>query len=156
MEGIIIREATMEDLAVLLQMEQYLIEAERPFDPTIRDNPVTYYNLSDMLKSDDYYVLVAEYEGIVVSSGYAVAKSARPYLDHKNYAYLGFMYTVPEFRGRGINRQLVNRLKTWAGENRLKEVRLTVYEENAPAIRAYEKTGFKKHLIEMRVEVRPN
>ncbi|MGB5500466.1 MAG: GNAT family N-acetyltransferase, partial [Maribacter sp.] len=32
------------------------------------------------------------------------------------------------------------------------EIRLTVYDENHAAIRAYEKVGFKKHIIEMRLQ----
>lgn len=152
MAQINIREANMGDLNQLLQLEQRLIKAERPFDPTIEKDPVTYYNLEAMLKDEGYYVLVAESENVIVSSGYATTKSARPYLDHSVYAYLGFMYTLQEFRGRGINQRIVKRLVAWAHAKGLKEIRLTVYEENLPAIRAYEKSGFYKHLIEMRIK----
>ena len=155
MDQIIIRKAHIGDLEELLQMEQGIIEAERPFDPTIRQPPVVYYNLKDMLEDDAYYVLVATAEGRIVSSGYATTKPARPYLDHTHYAYLGFMYTLPEYRGKGINGRIIEELRMWAREQGLNEIRLTVYPENLPAIRAYEKVGFVKHLIEMRIEDRP-
>ena len=155
MDQIIIRKAHIGDLEELLQMEQGIIEAERPFDPTIRQPPVVYYDLKDMLEDDAYYVLVATAEGRIVSSGYATTKPARPYLDHTHYAYLGFMYTLPEYRGKGINGRIIEELRMWARENGLNEIRLTVYPENLPAIRAYEKVGFVKHLIEMRIEDRP-
>ena len=154
MDDILIREATIKDLEPLLEMEQGLISAEKPFDPTIRQPPVVYYDLKSMLQKEAYYVVVAEKDDQIVSSGYATVKPARPYLDHKEYAYLGFMFTLPEYRGRGINSRIVEVLKKWARSKGLFEVRLTVYPENQPAIRAYEKAGFVKHLIEMRIEDR--
>jgi len=154
MEGLIIRDALLEDLSVLKAFEQELIKAERPFDPTIRPDPVSYYDLGEYIKSDKVKVVVAELGGKLVSSGYAYAKQARPYLDHDQYAYLGFMYTQPEFRGRGINQKIVEVLMDWAKKNNLKEVRLTVYDENLPAIKAYEKVGFKGHINEMRLRLK--
>ena len=151
MKGIIIREAKSEDVPVLKEMEQGVIRAERPYDPTIRPDPVTYYDLDEMVASDDYYLVVAEKEGRILSSGYAAVRQARPYLDHRQYALLGFMFTLPNYRGQGINGRIIGELKKWAKTRGLKEIRLTVYVDNDPAIKAYEKQGFKKHLIEMRL-----
>lgn len=152
MDEILIRMATPDDLEQLLQMEQGLIEAERPYDPTIRQPPLVYYDLKEILEDKTYYVIVAEINGRIVSSGYATARPARPYLDHVHYAHLGFMYTLPEYRGRGINGRIIEELRVWAADQGLREVRLTVYPENTPAVRAYEKLGFVPHLIEMRIE----
>lgn len=148
----IIRRATLEDLNVLLKFEQEIIKAERPYDPTIREDPVNYYDLRKMVLNGDACVVVASTNGKLVASGYAVPKRARHYLDHEYYAYLGFMYTDPNFRGMGINAKIVEELKKWSEQNGLSEIRLTVYSDNVPAIKAYEKVGFKKHLIEMRIE----
>ena len=154
MEGLIIRDAQLKDLPVLKAFEQELIKVERPFDPTIRPDPVSYYDLEEYVKSERVKVVVAEVDKSIVSSGYAYAKQARTYLDHEQYAYLGFMYTKPEFRGKGINQKIVENLMDWAQKNQLKEVRLTVYNDNVPAIRAYEKAGFKNHINEMRVRLK--
>ncbi len=151
MENIILRPATIQDLEVLLGFEQELILAERPFDETIKPDPVSYYDLREYILRDDVAVVVAESDGRIISSGYALSKKARPYLDHAEYAYLGFMYTVPEFRGKGVNARIVAFLKNWASSRGLREIRLTVYYDNLPAIRAYEKVGFRSHLVEMRV-----
>lgn len=151
MKNFLIRQAVESDLKTLLQFEQALIEAERPFDPTIRKGSLHYYDLKEFIVNKDAEVLVAVVDGQIVSSGYGIAKAARPYLDHKEYAYLGFMYTLPEYRGQGINGKIIETLTTWARGRGLEEVRLTVYDDNAPAIAAYEKVGFKKHIIEMRI-----
>jgi len=151
MDDIRIREATLDDLETLLTFEKELIKAERPFDECIREDPVRYYDLRALIEDNQVAVIVAEHEGKILSSGYAHSKNARAYLDHNKYAYLGFMYTIPEFRGKGINLMIIESLTVWALSRGLSELRLTVYEENGPAIRAYEKAGFKKHIIEMRL-----
>ena len=151
-DEITVRNATLDDLHVLLKFEQGIITAERPFDVTIKEDPVSYYDLEQMVQDDDSCVIVAEVDGKVVSSGYAISKPARHYLNHENYAYLGFMYTEPAYRGLGINALIVDELKKWSKKRGFTEIRLTVYSDNLPAIKAYEKVGFKKHIIEMRLE----
>lgn len=147
-----IRKATPGDLPVLLAFEQGVIRAERPMDPTLRKGPLNYYDLRALIQDPDARVTVAETQGRVVASGFGLVKGARHYLDHDRYAYLGFMYTDPGFRGRGINALILEDLKEWARAKGLGEIRLTVYADNLPAIRAYEKAGFKKHILEMRLE----
>ena len=153
MENVILRDARLEDLKTLKEFEQEIIRAERLFDPTIRPNPVSYYNLEAYIKSQDVKVVVAEKDGLLVASGYALIKKARHYLDHNTYAFLGFMYTIPEVRGQGINAKIVAVLTQWAKKQGLEEVRLTVYQDNTPAIKAYEKSGFKSHINEMRLRL---
>ncbi|WP_298794743.1 GNAT family N-acetyltransferase [uncultured Allomuricauda sp.] len=148
----ILREATQADLPVLLHFEQELIKAERPFDSTIKEDPVSYYDIAQMIPDENSYVVVVEHDKKIVASGYAQLRRARHYLDHEYYSYLGFMFTLPEFRGKGLNSKIIKALKNWSDEKGLKEMRLTVYDENVPAIKAYEKVGFKKHIIEMRLE----
>lgn len=154
MENLSVREATLNDLSILKEFEQEIIKAERPFDPTIRLTPVSYYSLEEMIVNDESCVVVAEVDDEIVGSGSARIKRARHYLDHQEYAYLGFMFTKPEFRGKGINKQIIDLLFKWAEKQGLTEVRLTVYQDNLAAIRAYEKTGFKSHLNEMRLRLK--
>ncbi|NNJ89902.1 MAG: GNAT family N-acetyltransferase [Eudoraea sp.] len=151
MKNFLIREAVKSDLPTLLQFEQALIEAERPFDHTIRNGPLHYYDLKELIANKEVKLVVAVVDEQIVSSGFGIAKTARSYLDHEQYAYLGFMYTLPGYRGKGINGKIVEVLRNWAKSEGLLEVRLTVYQENTPAIAAYEKVGFKKHIIEMRI-----
>lgn len=151
MEEFLVRVATNEDLKTLLKFEQGVILAERPFDPTLDDDPITYYDLEELILSEDAQVVVVTYCTKIVASGYALKKKARPYLNHEFYSYLGFMYTHPDYRGKGLNALIIEELKIWSKKNGLNEIRLTVYDENMPAIKAYEKIGFRKHIIEMRL-----
>lgn len=153
-QKISIREAIQNDLPVLLQYEQEVVKAERPFDPTIRNSDVTYYDIDALMSNPRAIVLVACDGEKIVATGYALEKPARLYLDHETFAYLGFMYTNPDYRGKGINGKIVSRLKEWASSVGLIEIRLHVYSENEPAIRAYEKVGFKNHMVEMRLHTK--
>jgi len=152
MNEITIRAAKINDLPILLEFEQGVITAERPFDPTLAEDPINYYDLKELITGEDSSVVVAEIDGEVIASGYALIKTARPYLDHEKYSYLGFMYTRPQNRGKGVNGKILEALKQWSVSKGLNEIRLTVYDDNLGAIKAYEKAGFKKHIIEMRLE----
>ncbi|HEA21954.1 hypothetical protein LCGC14_0947630 [marine sediment metagenome] len=146
------RSASLDDLEMLLQFEQGVIEAERPFDPTIRKGHIHYYDLSRLILDVDSEVIVITYSNEIIASGYATIRDARPYLDHEVYSYLGFMYTRPDHRGKGVNKMVIDALRKWSENKGITEIRLTVYEENRGAIQAYEKVGFEKHIIEMRLK----
>jgi GNAT superfamily N-acetyltransferase len=61
------------------------------------------------------------------------------------------MYTDEKHRGKGVNAKIINSLKDWCRSKDISELRLDVYNDNNPAIKAYEKVGFKKYLINMRM-----
>ena len=144
------RTATLADLPTLLEFEQGIIAAERPYDPTIADDPVHYYDLDKLIRSPDAEVVVAELDGQIVGSGYVRIDPAEPFLRHRHHGYLGFMYVRPEHRGRGINQRVIDALEQWAKARGLTELRLEVFLHNRSAVRAYKRAGFLEHLLEMR------
>jgi GNAT superfamily N-acetyltransferase len=152
MNQIKIRTATVADLPVLLQFEQGVIAAERPFDATLKEGHINYYDIEAMILADDSEVIIAVSEDEIVGSAYAKIKTAQPYLNHEKYVYLGFMFTKPEYRRQGINQMIIKKLSEWTISRGLKEIRLDVYNENSAALRAYEKAGFKRHMITMRMD----
>ena len=150
MDEIIIRPATFADMDTLLRFEQGVITAERPFDSTLKDEHINYYDLVGMIERPDIELLVAELNGELIGSGYARIEEAKVYLKHPKHAYLGFMYVDPAHRGKGVNQKIITALKKWATERNINELRLQVYYDNLPAIKAYEKVGFSKLMIKMR------
>lgn len=153
MNTITIRKAHRNDLEKLFEFEQGIITAERPFDPTLKEEKIHYYDIEKMISAPHIEVLVAEVDLELIGSGYARIETAKPYLNHLNYAYLGFMYTDPNHRGKGVNAKIIEALKEWCNLQNVFELRLDVYNDNTSAIKAYEKAGFKKHLINMRMIV---
>lgn len=148
-ENIIFRTAILDDLPVLLDFEQAIIDAERPFCPPMQQDTFHYYDLSQKIKAPDVEVLVVEVDGQLVASGYIEIRDARHYHDHDKVGYLGFMYVVPEWRGKGLNQQLMDKLIVWGQEHGVEDFMLTVFSSNKAAIRAYEKSGFQPLLTEM-------
>ena len=151
MEKISIRKATPSDLDTLRVFEQGVITAERPFDPTLKEGHINYYDLEFMLDAPHIELIVAEINQQLVGSGYARIETADHFLQHRRHAYLGFMYVEPKHRGKGINKLIVEALKDWSLSQNVTELRLEVYYNNIPALNAYEKVGFIKHMIEMRM-----
>ena len=150
MAKIIVRKAISLDLPVLLEFEQGIITAERPFDNTLKDGEIHYYDIAAMIIADDVEVLVAELNNELIGSGYARIETSKVYLKHPKHAYLGFMYVKPEHRGKGVNKMILDGLTLWSKQQEITELRLDVYDENEPAVKAYEKAGFSKHLDLMR------
>jgi GNAT superfamily N-acetyltransferase len=146
-----IRQATPGDLAALLQFQQGVVEAERAFDPTLKDGSIHYYDIAALIASPDVHFLVAECGSDLVGCGFARIEAAKQYLKHPVHAYLGLMYVNPTHRGQSVNGNIIDALKTWCRARQIGELRLEVYSGNRAAIRAYQKQGFAEHMLEMRL-----
>jgi GNAT superfamily N-acetyltransferase len=150
MKSIIIRKASLNDLETLLRFEQGVISAEGQFDPTLKTDHTHYYDIVEMITAPHIELLVAESGDGIIGCGYARIETSKHYLQHKQHAYLGFMYVEPAHRGKGINKVIIEALARWTISQGVTEMRLEVYYHNEAAIKAYEKTGFNRHMIEMR------
>ncbi|MDH7445096.1 GNAT family N-acetyltransferase [Aquimarina sp. 2201CG14-23] len=151
----IIRAATIEDLPILLDFEQKIIEAERPMDPTLKTNEkISYYDLGEYIKADHTEVVVAEVNQEIVGSGYGQIRDRKEYFTQEKLGYIGFMYVKETHRGQGVSQQIIQYLSDWFSTRNIEEIQLDVYDQNPRAIRAYEKAGFEKYLIRMRINVK--
>ncbi|WP_340678995.1 GNAT family N-acetyltransferase [Paraglaciecola sp.] len=155
MKNVIIRRALIEERAVLLKLEQHVITAERPFNSAIKPNNAVYYDL-DSLYDDTAILLVAELAGQIVGTGYGQIRDSKASLKHSKHAYLGFMFVVAEFRGLGINKLIMENLISWSKEQKVFDIYLDVYDANHAAIKAYEKVGFTKSKVEMKINLENN
>jgi ribosomal protein S18 acetylase RimI-like enzyme len=151
MNTITIRKATLADLPVLKNFEQGVIQAERPFDHTLKADPIHYYDIVELIQAAHIEMVVAETDGKLIGSGYARIEQSKHYLKHQAHAYLGFMYVDPEYRGKGVNKKIMETLKKWAITQNITELRLDVYDGNTSAIKAYEKVGFSNYMVHMRM-----
>ena len=145
-----IRKAAIEDLDRLKLFEQEIVRYERPFAPNLKDDPIQYYDLLHLIQRKDALVIVATIEEEIIGSGYALIRNSKPYKKPEQFAYLGFMYVAPKFRGIGVNGKIIDNLIDWANERNLTEIQLDVYAENESAINAYKKRNFKPDLLKMR------
>jgi ribosomal protein S18 acetylase RimI-like enzyme len=148
-----IRKATKADLPKLLEFEQGVIASERPYDKQLKDDPISYYDLEKLIESDNSEVLVAELNGHLIASGYALIRDSKPCLKSPKQTYLGFMFVEPNYRGQAVNQLIVDGLIEWSRSQNIYEIILDVYADNLAAIRAYHKAGFEKNLVQMRLNL---
>jgi ribosomal protein S18 acetylase RimI-like enzyme len=153
MEPITIRTATLNDLDVLLGFEKNLIDSDRRFDPTFKEDNIHYYDIVQMITEPHIEIVVAVVGPKIIGCGYARIETPKVYLKHQKHAYFGFMYVEPNYRGAGVNGKVMDVLKQWSLSQMVTELRLDVYHDNVNAIKAYEKIGFTKLKIEMRMNL---
>lgn len=147
---VIIRRAKHQDLPILEEFLQELITVERPMDPSLEQVMfIKYYELASFIESNTAELFVATVNGEIVGSGYGDIRQNKAHFAHSNYGYVGFMFVKEDFRGHGISSKVLDAIFDWFRSKGITETRLTVYQENPSAIRAYEKVGYKKNLIEM-------
>ena len=148
-----LRAATQSDIPTLRTFEQGVIAAEHPFAPQLKPAHVIYYDFEHLIESEDLLVVVVERDGELCGSGYACIKESRPCLKHSRFSYLGFMYVEPMHRRSGIVQMIIDHLAAWSKSKGAYELQLDVYDQNEPAILAYEKYGFRKSTVMMRMEI---
>ncbi|SHK57889.1 GNAT family N-acetyltransferase [Chryseobacterium polytrichastri] len=149
----IVREAIEQDLEILLEFEQGIVSSERPFNETLKEGEIHYYDLHALILSPNTHLVVVEENNEIIASGYALIKqSEKDYNSFKEYGYLGFMFVKPEHRGKGVNQLIVDALIAWVKDKGISEIRLDVYDQNESAVKAYEKAGFEPLLLTMRLK----
>ena len=149
-----IRPAVSTDLEILLAFEQEIISAERPFNNTLKDGEIHLYDLNQLMESEKSAVVVAEIENEIIGSGFAAIKEETDlFVKHRQFVYLGFMYVKPAHRGKGVSKAIIETLMGWAIAHDIHEIRLQLYNENIIAKKAYQKAGFKGHMLEMRMGI---
>ena len=151
-DSILIRDAVIDDLSQLLEFEQKLIAYERDFDPNLKAGEIHYYDIKKYILDPEIKVVVAEYEQLVIGSGYGLIKSSVSYKNPETFVYLGFMYVEDDFRGRGVNQAIIQSIFDWGNKKGHDEFQLDVYSENESALLAYKKSGFKPYLQKMRIK----
>nr|WP_315020011.1 GNAT family N-acetyltransferase [uncultured Aminipila sp.] len=94
---------------------------------------------------------VAIYNGNIVGSIILRHKPEPAYLEAKwlrdlSYEHVYVIYTFvvhPSYLGQGVGQAMIEFATEHSIKSNVKSIRLDVYEKNLPAIRLYEKCGFK-------------
>jgi GNAT superfamily N-acetyltransferase len=123
-------------------------------DETLKLKNTYYYDIPNLIDDSSVELVVAEINGVTVGCGYARIKQARDCFQFDQFSYLGFMFTKEEYRGRGVNKTIMNYFYDWSLSKGIYEVRLEVYPTNNAAIKAYEKSGMTCSMQTMRIDLR--
>lgn len=76
-------------------------------------------------------------------------------LSHKpsKDGWIGLLFVKPEFRGSGVGRELLDKMKEHFKSEECTSIRLLVLSDNIRTVNVYEKSGFLRHDLEMVLKV---
>lgn len=139
-----IRLAEAKDMSQLIRMRwDFTIE----YDVSKEQSPFGDFEkecqafLNNAINSDQWYIWVAEENGKVVSHIYIelIQEVPRPGRVTYPFAYMTNVYTVKEFRNKGIGSKLLSTINEWAKEKRYEFIIVWPSDES---IDYYKKNGY--------------
>lgn len=144
-----IREATADDISVLVKHRRWMIEAiatsrSKPIDSARLDTMEQSYRgyLQAHLADGTVHAWIAEVDGRAAASG-TISPLPWPPADTReseSNALLHSVYTLSAHRRKGIARQIVDTAIAWCEQHRIHSVFLGASEEGRPL---YESIGFQ-------------
>lgn len=149
-----IRPAKLNDVPVLDSFQNKIGVHERPLDPAIkRRGKIRYHSLNTikrLINSKNSIVLIAEVDGKPAGCGFGeIQKTKGNWSRYKNKGYIGMMFVEKRYRIKGIGGMIIDKLLRWFKKNKIKDIRLQVYENNVGSVEFYKKHGFKNYILEM-------
>jgi RimJ/RimL family protein N-acetyltransferase len=107
--------------------------------------PLKYWQDSLTLDDNESTILFAEHEGQLIGMT-GIARGRSPKTRHA--ADIWGVYVAPSWRGLHIAEELIRSCCSWATAHGIVIARLGVTATNRPAIRCYERCGFKIYATE--------
>ncbi len=157
MNDYIIRLAVEDDLKRVQELSQELMEYEKSitkrefmFNLDWALTGEGYENYKSNISRDELYVVCIDDKII----GYMTCWINRrlPWLAYKTME-IGNLYVEPEYRGKGIGTELINKAKELCKENDIKYLKVEVTADNEQAKEFYKKNGLYSYTIEQYYEV---
>ena len=98
--------------------------------------------MSSFLEKNDSCIIVAKNENdAILGYGFGFIMDYGDVYDNK-VAQLDAVYIKPEYRKKGIARQIIQYFTEWSKNNKVSYIKLKVCNNNNKAVKLYEKEGF--------------
>lgn len=154
--NLIFRKATPSDVEDLIRLRMaFLKEVQKPEtsqldDVTLEHALRMYFQKS--VENEDFVAWLALHEGeIVATSGLCFFQIAPGFtLQDGKIAYILNIYTLPEWRGKGLGKQIFDHILQEAKNRGYKRISLHASDEGKPI---YEKFGFRLTRDEMELRL---
>ena len=152
-----IRQAHVADADQLAKLRwdfSFYYEEKPSVDERFQDFVVSFRSfITQALSSGKWAIWVAEEDGTLVSQMYVqrIDKVPRPGRFGKQYGYITNVYTLPEYRNKGIGTRLLRRVIAWAEEIALE---LLICWPSKDSREFYQRQGFTSNpgLYELGIE----
>jgi GNAT superfamily N-acetyltransferase len=152
-----VREARLPaDEPAILSFIDGLQDYEAAFEPDRRRDPdftVEHWREVQHRCAEKHGImLIAENEGRAVGWAFAHDQNAELFVvaPDRHLGSLAELYVVPEARGKGLGRALIEGCEAWARDRGHKLLTVGVLAGNGRAIRSYEGAGYSAYGITMR------
>jgi GNAT superfamily N-acetyltransferase len=151
--NILIRQATIDDVQTLLDINFSSFEANATYDPYIdmnwthTDNAKKYFQKA--ITAEGYYAIVAFADDTPVGFLFLGPKQ----LTYRTVKMieLDILAVLPRYRSQGVGKMLVDEAKRWAKSKGYQTIYASSYYMNTRSHRFYEREGFS--LIDVGLEV---
>jgi GNAT superfamily N-acetyltransferase len=155
------RIATAEDALIVCELGQILNAVHHAARPDIytattedfaRDLP-HWMNYFDKPGQVVFIAHVGQQPAGFIAASFSASNS--PLMQPMNIVRIGSVCVAEAFWGKGIGRQLMERVKGWAIEHNAQELRLSVWPFNERAARMYAEFGFESRTVDMGMRLSP-
>ncbi len=142
-----------DDEAAILSFITALQTYESGFEPNRRRDPgfaADHWRAAQKRAADHHGVmLVAEREGQLAGWAFAYEEAGDVFVaePERRHGFLAEIYVVPEARGTGLGRALIEGCEAWSMARGHKLLTINVLARNARAIRAYEGAGYAPYTV---------
>lgn len=159
LDALVVRRAERVDLPRLGRLGAMLVDVHHAFDrarflPTRDRTPADYAAfLVDQLTDPAVVLLVAEDHGDVIGYAYATVEGYDYMALRGPAGVLQDIVVEPEFRGRGVGRQLLEAAVAELATRGAPRVVLSTAERNETAQRLFARAGFRRTMVEMTREL---
>ncbi|HVV28642.1 MAG TPA: GNAT family N-acetyltransferase [Rhizomicrobium sp.] len=145
-----------QDEPAILSFIRGLQEHEAAFEPNRRNDPDFaadhWRDAQERCAERHGIMLIAEEEGRAL--GWVFAHEAHGELfiaePERRHGFLAEIFVLPEARGKGLGRRLIEGVEAWSRERGHKLVTIAVLAQNARAIRAYQASGYTPYTTTLR------
>lgn len=141
-----IRLAEVNDIDFLIDMRWNFTLEYR--DNISEDEYNSFYDeyhqfLVNAIKNENWYIWVAEDNGIIISHIFLelIHKVPRPGRNTYPFVYMTNVYTLPEYRNKGIGSKLINKINDWVKE---KKYEFIIVWPSDKSINFYKRNGFRQ------------
>ncbi len=153
--GIVIRQYKEEDEKEFKQSIIDLQNYECAFDPEMLSGEATvdawFNHVLEENKQKDGQVFIAEIDGKAIGfiSLRIELKGEQILLPNIKSVLISDFIIHPEFRGKGVGKQLLQKADEYAKEKNITYIKLSVFAANTDAKEIYKNLGFKEYSVTM-------
>ncbi len=151
---LVIQTAEEEDTDKLVELFRYLALYHEELDPYFEllpdfEEKMRYY-YSTRIRAGDGIILIASFDDKAVGFIDAHLKERPPIFKQRVQGYIANVFVLPEVRGKGIGRKLVEGAIVWLRDQGALDVELSVAERNESGRSFWQNLGFRDIRIVMR------